>query len=72
MAYEGKVTAVFLCEKDNPEAMKIINLIGEEEDRPGRNVAERLILEAGKLRVKKRNKRPAPLKQVEICSDGKS
>lgn len=53
MAYEGKVTAVNLNEERNPEALEIINIIGEAEDRPGLNVAERLIISAGKSQAEK-------------------
>lgn len=53
MAFEGRVAAITMKEENYPEAIDIINIIGEDEDRPPHNVAERLIIEAGKERAKK-------------------
>jgi len=52
MAYEP-VTAINLIQADKPEAFEIINLIAEADNRSARQVAEILIVRAGRVRANK-------------------
>ena len=58
MAFE-KVVAINLNEADNPEAMEVINILAEEFHRSGRNMAEYLIISAGKQQIEEIKKRKA-------------
>lgn len=53
MGYGGKITQIRLDENDNTEALEIVDLIAEADDRPGRQVADRLIIQAGKARAER-------------------
>ena len=53
MGYAGKITSVYLNENDHKIAIEIIDTIAEEDDRSGRQVAEKLIILGGKNRAVK-------------------
>lgn len=53
MGYGGKVTSIRLDMPDNQEAIEIIDTIAEEDDRSGRQVAEILVVRAGKDRAER-------------------
>lgn len=59
MGYAGKVTSIYLHENDSKEAMKIIDTIAKKDDRSGRQVAEILIIRAGKDRAERIKQRKA-------------
>lgn len=53
MAYAGKISSIYLSESNNnKEAVEIIDTIAEEDNRSGSQVAEILIIRAGKDRAK--------------------
>ena len=52
MPYEP-VTGIYLTAAEHPEAFEIINLIAEADNRSARQVAEILIVRAGRVRANK-------------------
>jgi len=59
MAFQGSVVAILLTQETTPEAVEIVNIIAEDDDRDCRNVAERLIIEAGEKKAEEIKKRKA-------------
>lgn len=70
MGYAGKIISIYLSINDNnEEAVDIVDTIAEEDNRSGRQVAEILIIRAGKERAEKIKERKAAKAEAEAKSE---